>query len=261
MKTPLGLDARLPVTDLILEALQLLWNKRRTVVQLFLPVVALLAFLDWLSTVFLNQQDYALQLLFMAFSVGISVLMATACHRFTLLPAAQQTSILRLWGRTEFRYMVRGVQILLIAAVVFFVVMLGLMLLMGGHNQHALLSSLIALLPAVYLWGRLSITLPEISLGQQSGLRRAWDMSRGNGSKLVLVVVIVPLLMTAPFLLLYLLDNTLLNYLAAFGVYLTTLISLVMLSLAYRFLLEFFVAGTPEPQVSAASGIEERPDV
>ena len=83
------------------------------------------------------------------------------------------------------------------------------------------------------------MTLPELAIGRRTSLKRAWAMSRGNGSRLVLVVIVLPLLLTAPFLLLYWFDLLLLNYLAALGVYASTLISLVMLSLAYRFLLEF----------------------
>ena len=106
----------------------------------------------------------------------------------------------------------------------------------------------------LYFGSRLSITLPEMALGQKSSLGRAWQMSRGNGSKLVLVVFIVPVMMTMPFILLMFGNDTpgLLSYLAAFGTYITTLISLVMLSLSYRFLLEFY-----EPDDGRGSESEE----
>lgn len=250
MKSPMGLQAELPVADIVREALELLWVKRRPVVRLFLPVIAVLAVLDWADTFFLAQNDYLLRGGFMLVSVVLSVLFATTCHRFTLLPPEQQSDrIFRVWGRSEFRYLLRTFQIVLIGLLVFFSVMLGLMLALGDGNENALISALVAMLPACYLWARLSVTLPEVSMGRHTELRRAWDMSKGNGGKLVLVVIIVPLLMTAPFLLLYLADHSLLNYLASFGVYLSTLISLVMLSLSYRFLLEFFEP--PESDIGA----------
>ncbi|MDO6805459.1 hypothetical protein Q4595_23605, partial [Wenyingzhuangia sp. 1_MG-2023] len=68
----------------------------------------------------------------------------------------------------------------------------------------------------------------------------------------VMVVWIAPLLISGPFLLLFLLDNTLLNYLAAFGSYVTSLISLVMMSLSYRFLTSF-ESGNDHPVVSSSS--------
>ncbi len=261
MKSPLGLDATLPVSDLVHEALVLLWQKRQAVIRRFLPVLVLLALIDWLSSIFFDQQDYSLHLLFLALSVGLSVLMATACHRFTLLPEDDEVPVIRFWGRHEFRYLVRGVQILLIAAVMFFTVMFSLMLLLGGREQGALFASLVALFPAVYLWARLSVTLPEIALGQPSDLKRAWAFSRGNGGKLMLVVVIVPLLMTTPFVALYWSDDRVLNYVATFGVYLTTLISLVMLSLSYRFLLEFYIAENPVVGEIPVSRSDDQVDV
>lgn len=251
MKSPLGLQAELPVTDLVREALQLLWHKRAQVLRMFMPVILLLALIDWLSGLYLDNQRPVLQGILLLASVGLSVLFATACHGFTLLPAEQQQSrILHGWGRLEFRYFIRAVQIGLIAGVVFGVVMFALMLILGGQGETAIAAAVLALLPAAYLWGRLSVTLPELAIGRRTSLKRAWAMSRGNGSRLVLVVIVLPLLLTAPFLLLYWFDHLLLNYLAALGVYLTTLISLVMLSLAYRFLLEFFepaAVAAPEP--------------
>ncbi|QQD21865.1 hypothetical protein GJQ54_08880 [Oceanospirillaceae bacterium ASx5O] len=257
MKSPLGLQAELPVTDLAREAVQLLWYKRTQVVRMFMPVIALLALIDWLGGLYLDNQRPLLQGILLLASVGLSVLFATACHGFTLLPAEQQQArVLHGWGRLEFRYFIRAMQIGLIAGVVFGVAMFGLMLVLGGQGDSAIAAAMLALLPAVYLWGRLSVTLPELAIGRRTSLKRAWAMSRGNGSRLVLVVIVLPLLLTAPFLLLYWFDHLLLNYLAALGVYASTLISLVMLSLAYRFLLEFY-----EPAAAVAPAGEEAPGV
>lgn len=251
MKSPLGLQAELPVLDLAREALQLLWHKRAQVWRMFMPVIVLLALIDWLGGLYLDNQRPLLQGILLLASVGLSVLFATACHGFTLLPPEQQQArVLHGWGRLEFRYFIRALQIGLIAGVVFGIAMFGFMLVLGGQGEAAIAAAVLALLPAAYLWGRLSVTLPELAIGRRTSLKRAWAMSRGNGGRLVLVVIIIPLLLTAPFLLLYGADHLLLNYVAALGVYVTSLISLVMLSLAYRFLLEFF---EPAPVLAEAA--------
>lgn len=250
MKTPSGLKAELPVIDLFQEAISMLWQKRVQVIRLFMPALALLAFIDWLADLILpDNSSVSLTAVFLLVSVALSVLLATACHQFTLLPPEQRQvgRVLRAWGRNEARYLVRALVIGVLAAVVFFLCVLLLMLFSTDQKLMVVMSAL-ALLPALYLWGRLSITLPELALGQSTGIRRAWDMSAGNGSRLALIVIIMPLLLGSPFLLLYLADNLLLNYVAALGTYLTSLISLVTLSLSYQFLLEFF-----EPQGADAT--------
>ncbi|WP_430462000.1 hypothetical protein ACQUQU_04180 [Thalassolituus sp. LLYu03] len=239
MKSPLGLNAELPVWDLIREALMLLWGKRADVLRMFLPLMLVLATIDWISSFWLAEDAQAGRLLFVLVSSLLSVLFATSCHRFTLLPPEQwDGNALHGFGRDEWRYMLRGIQIAVIAIVICFSCMLGLMLIMG--KDQAWLAAALAVLPTLYFWSRLSVTLPELALGKQSDLKRAWAISSGNGSRLVLVVFIVPVLLASPFLVMFFSDHAVLGYIAAFGTYLTTLISLVMLSLAYRFLLDFY---------------------
>ncbi|MAD45221.1 MAG: hypothetical protein CMI02_15345 [Oceanospirillaceae bacterium] len=257
MKSPLGLNTELPVGDMISEAVNLLWQKRQQVLAMFLPAILLLAFVDWTSSQFIPTNHWG-QLLFLIVSLLLSVLFATAAHRFTLLPQEQwNRNAIHMWKREEFGYLLRALQIGIMAAVLFFIIMVALMMVLGKELMP--LAAVAGALPALYIWGRFSVTLPEVALGRKTSLKRAWAMSEGNGSRMVLVVIIIPLLMTAPFLLLYLLDIAVLNYVAAFGSYITTLISLVMLSLTYRFLLSFYEQ-TPEEAVDRPDTEDEDDD-
>lgn len=249
MKSRLGLSAHLPVIDLIKEAVQLLWNKRVAVIRMFLPAILLLAAVDWSSQYFFPPAEavkghlpeiHPERALFLLVSAVLSILLATACHRFTLLPGSQwDNNALHAWRREEFQYLLRGLHIAVICLPVFFVVMLGILLIAG--EAHAPLAGAAGVMVGLYIWSRLSVTLPEIALGKRSDLSRAWQLSKGNGSRLVLVVWIVPVLMASPFWLAFVGAEGIgiLSYVAGFGIYLTTLVSLVMLSLSYRFLVEF----------------------
>jgi len=247
MKSRLGLNAELPVADIVKEALELLWQKRSDVIRMFLPAIVILAAVDWASQYFFPQDPNAEvavfhpeQLLFMLASLILSVLLATACHRFTLLPKEQwNASAIHGFGRHEFRYLLRAIQIGVICAVVFFAVLMLVMTLVG--EERAMVAAAAAVMLMLYVWSRLSITLPEVALGQITPLSRSWKLSQGNGSRLVVVVWLVPVVMALPFWLAFLVEDRfgITSYLAAFGIYLTTLVSLVMLSLSYRFLLDF----------------------
>ncbi len=247
MKSPLGLNADLPVADLVTEAITLLWSKRTAVIKMFLPAMLILALVDWSSSTFLAENDYVSQFGFLIVSVLLSVVFATSCHRFTLLPQDKwDANALHGMRREEFRYLLRGLLLGVIGAVVFFCSMLVAMIFLG--QEDAWLGAVMGILPALYIWSRLSVTLPELALGQKTDLKRAWSLSEGNGSRLVLVVFIVPIALASPFLALFMLDHSVLSYVAAFGTYITSLISLVMLSLSYRFLLDFYEPQMPEQE-------------
>lgn len=267
MKSSLGLKAELAVVDIIKEAIGLLWIKRIDVVRMFLPAMLLLAAVDSASQYFFPQNSEAEvaifhpeQLLFVLVSAILSILLATACHRFTLLPREQwNTNALHGFGRAEMRYLLRLMQIGVLCCVVLFAVMLPLTALVG--DQGAIAAGVIAVMVMLYVWSRLSITLPEVALGQKSTLTRAWQLSRGNGSRLVVVVIVAPVAMTFPFLVLMFTDSEVgvLSYLAAFGTYITTLISLVMLSLSYQFLLDFYDDGGTEKSSAELENIHNTP--
>lgn len=255
MKTTTGLKVDLPVWDIFKEAMMLLWQKRMQVVPFFVPAILLLAFVDWLAERYFADAQGA-NLILAVVSLLLSVLLATACHQFTLIPESERkvNQVLRLFGRNEMRYLLRAIVIGLIAGGVFFVVLLlALWVLNTGSNAaaqeisaSAVAAGLLASIPALYIWGRLSITLPEIALGKDSTLKRAWQLSKGNSSKVVLAVIVIPLMIMLPFFLLFFTDNSLLVYLASVGMYLTSLVSLVALSLAYRFLQEFYDASSSD---------------
>src|SRR5690554_4162132 len=215
MKTPIGLTAKLPVMDLFKEAMELLWVKRNAVIKMFLPIIALMSLLDWATENLIQLDDHSTKFVMTAISALFSVLFATAGHQFTLLPEQQRSysQAIRLWGVNEFRYLLRAIQIAVLASILFLVVMFALMLI-GDSPQVAIAAATLAAIAALYIWGRLSIVLPEAALGKPTSLKRAWGLSEGNGVSLCLVVIIIPILIMSPFFALFLIENLLIKYVA-----------------------------------------------
>lgn len=245
MKSPLGLEARLPITDLLQEAVQLLWSKRVDVMRLFFPVILLMTAVDFVNmTYFMSESDAVQQSISTQTIVSqliillFTILMATAAHRFTLLPRDQWPSTaLRMFGRNEMRYLIRIIQVFAIACgIALPIIMLGFVIGEGTVPIFAVLG----FMSALYVSGRLSITLPEIALGARTNLRRAWELGEGNGSRLIIVVVVIPTLMLFPFLALMQSESALAHFLGTFTAYLGSLLSVTILSLSYQFLHSFY---------------------
>ncbi|MCY0966404.1 hypothetical protein [Parathalassolituus penaei] len=235
MKSPKGLDVELPVVEVMKDAIWSLMAKRQILLSRFLPVMLVLALIDWGSSVFLEQGS-TLQFLPMILSLMVSIVFATSVHRFTLTPNAAMMQP-GVWRRAETLYLRRGFMIGFIFAGIVSLVMLIVAMILG--KQMVAAAAVAGLMVALYVTARVSVGLPEIAMGRESSLRRAWELSDGNGSRLVLVVWILPVLLSSPFLAMYFTDHIVLRLFASFGTYLMTLFSLVTLSLAYRFLADF----------------------
>ncbi|MFL0807562.1 MAG: hypothetical protein K6L60_09795 [Oceanobacter sp.] len=263
MKTRLGLDANLPVTDIVSEAIKLIWLQSGFVLSRFFPFMLALALIDWLGKVLFPEQAGLMPMVFMLLSMLLGVVFAIACHRFAL--ADQDVPIQFKWSRDHWRYLWRGVQIGLVGGLVLMVALIGfgmvapgLLSAQGGAEAQlsgpAIGIALVGLMLMLYVTSRLSVTLPEIAIGRPSSLKRAWKLSNGNGSRLVVVVWIVPIVLALPFMAAYLLESSLMLFVAGMGAYIATLISLITLSLSYRFLVDLERESSPEKTDGDDSG-------
>lgn len=282
MKSPLGLEARLPIFDLFKDAIFLLWAKRARLASMFLPIIVVLIILRYFSSSMGESFMEAMTVIdietegwpegtgrliaVVLVSMFCSALMATTAHRFSLQDASLwPKNALRVPIRSDWRYLMRSVQIILICSLVSMVAtMLGTVLLAvvtGAQDPESIAQATEVLMIPIamlmlYVFARLSVTLPEIAIGTEgSGLSRAWHMSKGNGVRLIIVVLLLPLFVASPFLMLYQFDNIVMNTIAAFGGYAMTLISVTVLSLSYQFLLEFYEpqdGETVKPESSAS---------
>ena len=251
MKSPLGLEARLPVIDIIKESAVKMWQQRQQVLQLFLPVILVMTMIDFLNITYFTPDEpvagelppvesMAANLLGLLFTL----LMATTAHKFTLLDAAYwPRTALHLPGRHEVRYFVRFLQLVVIAVAV--VVIASLPSYAIGPPVGDVVQ-MFGIFFAIYVLARLSVTLPEIALGHRTSLGRAWDMSKNNGGALVLLVVILPVVLTLPVTIMAVFSQDMLVRLIGIaGTYFATLLALIVMSTSYQFLLNFYEPDSP----------------
>lgn len=273
MKSPLGLEARLPAMDIIKESAVKMWQQRQHVLRLFLPVIIVMSMIDFLNMTYFaspepvpgelpSVESMAANILGLLFTL----LMATAAHKFTLLDQQYwPATALRLPGKNEVRYFVRFLQLVMIAVGVVLVSSVPAYMIESPVTD---LLQMFGIFFAIYLLARLSVTLPEIALGLRSSLLRAWDMSKGNGGALVLLVVILPVVLTLPVTVMAIVSQDMIvRLLGITGTYFATLLALIVMSTSYQFLLNFYEPGHPllyggnrpdEKPQSTASADEDR---
>jgi len=250
MKSPMGLDANLPVMDLLKEAVGILNSKRNALIQSFLPLILVMTSLN-VGSQYLFGNTPMVQLITSLFAAGLSAVVATGAHRMTLCPNEDMYPD-GYFGRTQLRYIGRSIQISILAAVMCMPAMMVLVSAMtsGTEGQAPaagpVLFMVASVMAAIYVSSRLMITLPEIALGVRTDFGRAWRMSKGNGSRMALVVWILPIIMMIPALLLMAGGSLITLILGSLLSYIATLVGLVTLSLAYQFLSEFSDGGNDD---------------
>ena len=134
------------------------------------------------------------------------VIIAVACHRYVLMGREGLPSSWGLfWTKRETRFLGWTLAISMIAflfvipgviaggvAVFAFAATFGEVLLGAGSVAFIpiVAGMALALVPAIYVIARLSLLLPMTAVGQRPELKDAWALSRGNGWRLVAVMLL-----------------------------------------------------------------------
>lgn len=258
MKRRLATDSKLLVIDIFKKAISLVCQNGFYLFKLISPVLFIMVAIDLIrpSLGSLNYEYldfynlYSPYMFYILMFLGLvsavlSTLFATSAHQFTLYePSQRPKQALRLFGKKELKYFLRSLQITVVAGIVFSLVFFILKLLFRWDFAWLIVAA-IAVVVSAYCVARLAIVLPETAIGNETSLTRAWSLSEGNGLRILLVVMIIPIgfiLLVAylpPILFLYfniIFPNPIIVLLS----YLLTFFSLITLSLSYRFLIEFY---------------------
>lgn len=258
MKANLDKDVKLPVLDIFKQALSLVYNNGWYLLKLLMPALLILVSIDLIRPELVSPDYEYLEaynlyspylpyiLIFLALiSTVVSTLLATSIHQFTLYePSQKPKQALRLLSKKELKYFLRVLQIIAITGIILSLVFFILSTLFRWDFAFWIIAGVTVLVSA-YCVARFAIVLPETAIGKETSLTRAWSLSKGNGWRMVLTVLVIPMcsmfllpsLLIAVFLYL---DVILPTFIIVLLSYLFTLFSLINLSLSCRFLLDFY---------------------
>ncbi len=167
------------------------------------------------------------------------VLFAVDCHRLVLLdPAARRLRALPSWSRRETRFALMSIALLVLAGLAIYAastVLLNLPWVRSAGEGAAARIVYLALVPAYYVFARLSVVLPATAVDRRIGLKWAWRSTKRNGWRLVVVVGVLPWLISEFVNLTYRSNPTIIETIvfSAFA-YALTVVEIAALSLSYR---------------------------
>jgi hypothetical protein len=233
--------APLPVGKILMGAFLVPWWNRKAFTRALAVPLALLAtlVLTWYFTAKLLPAF--VNILLCLVYVALFTLFAVTTHRLVLLnPDAVAKNSVPGWTRREGLFLGWMVGAWLLFIFAFFVVLTIAVNAVGFAFEDVMKTHLgwietVAKVPALYLFARLSPLLPATAVDRRVDLRWAWELTRGNGWRLMVVVGVLPWALSWVTPLLYRSDATTVELvvLTVAGIALFA-IEIAALSIAYR---------------------------
>ncbi len=259
----------LPIVNTVLLALAAVQGNWRTLlVSLLLPSACIL--IIEVSTVGLVSKGLGYALFVWAIGAPFYALFAIVVHRTVILGSRSlPNKIGFFWSKRETRFMAWMVVLFLLTLFLLFLVG-AVTALLGQLVRPTLtwmiISSLLALfvwLTLVYVYTRLSMLFPAVAVGDHTDLERVWQLTDGNGLRMIAIVVLTvgPFWAVAFGIGYHMPDGVVKTILAVLLSFVVMLVSVCTVSVTYRQLIriEREVRGSSVGDLESSPS-EDRPD-
>lgn len=187
----------LPVEAVLREALRRTYSRKAAIVRLCWPYAVLLTVL----TLVPSEDDTGLTVFISILLALTGVLAAVSCHQIFLLTPEEVAQIKPTrWGSSEWKFLGRSIVLGILTSFMAMPVF-GLVFGLSGVEssffvEHEVLSGLLQMLilaPIYYFAARWSLILPDAALDGERNITWAWDVTKGNGLQLFVLIGAVPL--------------------------------------------------------------------
>ncbi len=238
----------IPVLTIIREAIVIPWHKRATMFWALLPISVVLIAANMIGPLVQEELGWIATLIRIAILWLAGALFAIACHRLILLGSESVPKYgLASWTPRETRFVGWSLLVLGFAAFIGFIVsipvsILTMSLLVKSQTppEPWIMSAcgILAWIPGFYLFARLSILLPATAVDERPSVVWARKLTKGNGWRLFLIVILFPVFLTLGSAILgFLLGHSMItNLLISAAGCVLGVIQVAALSLSYRHL-------------------------
>jgi len=230
---------RLPIWKVILNAFQLVWVMRSEFLKKLSLSYVLIILLENVGKS-LDEESRYLGYIVVLLTPIFYTYFAVICHRLVILGNESVPPFgIRKWTMRETRFLgwLTGFWLFLMLFMESRSVLARLLISLFGISGVTvfLISLIIIILSVIYLLARLSMIFPAAAIGKKPGIKWAWNISEGNGWRLLLIVGVMPLTLGIIQIYLETADTTVIedivNSMLAFVV---SIIEISAISLSYK---------------------------
>lgn len=250
---------RLPVFETIRSAIEIIWQKRVALAKALLITAVVQSSVQVISGDFLDRKEWLPQIATLLLQGVVFVVFAVICHRLVLLGEGSVPRFgLYSWSGRETRFLGWSIVTSFYFLIATVPILMGLVavLVYGVPHPKAWKESLesifyifwLLVLPGTYFSSRVLILLPATAIDERHDTDWAWELTKGNGWRLVVVVGVLPALLGQFSQLPFWGNSAILDFAGYLVGCVLTVIEIAALSLSFRFL-----AGNIESAEDAAS--------
>lgn len=194
---------RLPIGRILIGALFITWSSRVKFIKGLLPTAALILATGLVWDISGVPLGNPISVIFIALSMLLFAKFAVTCHRLVLVDFNNSVSWISpfSWSTRETFFLRRVIIVYLLTLVGSTIIsMMPLAIVAQSlpeaqrNNPAALFpyATIFAGIPAIYLLARMSLVFPATAVDSQTGLTWAWNISRGNGLRISIIVGLIP---------------------------------------------------------------------
>lgn len=240
----------IPILSILHDAIAIPWHKRATMFWALLPISVALIAASMMGPLILEGFGNIGFLIWIIILGLAGVLFAITCHRLVLLGNESVPKYgLASWTARETRFVGWTLAAFGFAAFFGFIVNIPVLVLIAALSGNsgpppalwvASACGILAWIPGYYLFARLSILLPATAVDERPSVVWARQLTRGNGWRLFLIVILLPVFITlGSGILFFLLGHSVIaNLLISATGCVLGVIQVAALSLSYKHLTE-----------------------
>lgn len=184
---------KLPIITIAIDAIKSVWRLKESLLSKNgIPVIILIV-LEIIDSK-LPESSTGISILLGIATLVIYTLLVVNCHRIVLLnPSSVPGYGIRLFSKREWRFVGWVVSIYLL--LIFFIAILTsssayLSFTVGTYVTYAIHGVIISV--GFYIFSRLTPILPATAVDYDPDIYWAWDASKGNGWRLVIIICVIP---------------------------------------------------------------------
>lgn len=194
---------RLPISKILIGAVAVSWLNRRNLLRGLGPTaVALITVnLVWQTTG--TRLGSPATTFFLVLSMLLYTKFAVICHRLVLVEFNTGSKLILpfSWSDRETRFFGWMILVYVLVTIASTIISMAPLALLAQslpeaerNNPVALFpfAILLAGIPATYLLARMSLMFPATAIDARPGLAWAWNMSRGNGVRIAVIIGLIP---------------------------------------------------------------------
>lgn len=188
---------KLSITHILQTVLLDLSEKKAFLLQRLIILAIIMTALESISSVFIDDTNFRVLVIYWFFYAVVFTLFAVTCHRVIILgPNSVPTYGLYSFSMREVRFFGWGFVIYLCMSLITLLIMLTTEVLSFDEELNKYLWILvmyIVFIPGTYIFSRLSILFPATAADHRNDMKWAWDTTKGNGWRLLILLGVVPM--------------------------------------------------------------------